>query len=90
MKSPFVAIGSKKSYLAGVNNSIGQETLFTEEVLINKNGNYNDLIVAPVASFIKTYRVSGVYDNSRLGILDDAVNLQSPDLYVTGLIQISI
>ena len=90
MKSPFVAIGSSKSYLAGVNNSIGQETLFTEEILINKNGNYNDLIVAPVASFIKTYRVSGVYDNSRLGILDEAVNLPSPDLYVTGLSQIAI
>jgi hypothetical protein len=76
-----INLGSGSSYLKGVPNAVGQNTLFTEEVLINKSGGYNNLIVEPGASITKTYAVSSVIDNNRIGVIDTSPPLPFPYLY---------
>lgn len=87
----FVVPNSGTSYLLGVPNITGQNTLFTEEVLINKDGNYNNILVQPVSAPPKTYTVSKVQDNNKVNIIDLTPGgwLPSPYLYA-GLSPLSI
>jgi hypothetical protein len=62
--------------LKGIPSSNGQETLFTEEILINKNGSYNQIIAAPLNSVPPTtfYTLENVQDNI-------FINISSGNLY---------
>ena len=63
------------SKLKGVANSTGQTTLFTEEILINSDGYYNQIKTEPAGNaVIETYDLINVLDNSNLEI-------QSGNLY---------
>jgi len=81
----FVTPNTGNSFLLGVPNSTGQETLFTEEILINKDGRYNNLLIQPLSAPVKTYTVSKVQDNNKVNVIDLAPGgwLPAPYLYAS-------
>lgn len=72
---------SGSSYISGVIDATGQSTLFTEEILINKQGSYNEIIITPLANITKSYKIGSIIDNNRAGIIDTTGALPSPALY---------
>ena len=89
LNNSFVNPGSGTSYLLGVENSAGQGTLFTEEVLTNRSGSYNSILVAPQSVAPKTYLVSDVLNNNIVNIDDNPLYLPTPSLY-TFLSELSV
>lgn len=81
LNNSYVNPGSGTSYLLGVENSAGQSTLFTEEILTNKLGSYNSLKVIPLGTTQKIYEVRNVLNNNAVNINDDPAYLPTPSLY---------
>jgi hypothetical protein len=77
----FINAGSNTSYLLGVENVVGQGTLFTEEILNNKEGGYNQLLVLPSGASAKNYFVTNVVNNNIVNIADVSTLLPAPPLY---------
>jgi hypothetical protein len=66
----YLMANANASFLRGIQNVAGQETLFIEEVLNNKDGGYNKISVEPAGSGAQLFQVKNVLNNSIVNVVD--------------------
>ena len=62
---------SDQSFLRGALNAAGQESLFIEEILNNKDGGFNQISVQPDGSGSQLFQVKSVLNNGIVSIIDN-------------------
>jgi hypothetical protein len=67
----YLVANSNTSFLRGTLNAAGQETLFIEEILTNKDGGFNQISVQPDGSSAQLFQVKNVLNNGIVNVVDD-------------------